>query len=277
MLGRKKESQKAQFGKNTGYDQSEFIKRLKQTVDSGGAMIELYQRKNAGQPGKGSYVDSIPGQEALTYPSYDGFLKERYGDGIYNSIIMDSKSEFIWQYTAHIGNAKLQKEKSEDKEKKSADKTSLADMAAVLTAVVSPVYQVLTAMITQQNNNSKDFDFAKYLELMQNAQTQAFNNALQLASVGSSPVEEAVRLVELSKSLQPAIQPEDSITSMINAIPALAGLYANLKGQPQPMGQVPQALPPGQTQAQTQPQAPLAGAQPQPQITPQVQTPTQDI
>lgn len=289
MLRRKDKAPKVEFGKSTGYDQSEFLKKLKQTQDSGGAMIELYERKTAGQPGKGSYVDSIPGQEALTYASYDGFLKERYGDGIYNSIIMDSKSEYVWQYTAHIGNAKLQKEKSGDKEKKSADKTSLADMAAVLTAVVSPVYQVLTAMISQMGSKNNDFDFAKYIEVLQNAQSQAFTNALQLASVGADPLESAERLISISKAIQPAIQPEDSMTSLINAIPALAGLAVNLKGQQQPMGQLQQALPPGQTQAQLTPQqlqqvqayiqqlqtgqtqAPLAGTQPQ------AQTPAQDI
>lgn len=255
----------------------------------------IYERNGI----KKKYLSEIPASEALDIAgSIESVLSSEYGGGTYEVNLVNRDSEVKGKYSYEIGGSPKGKRKSSSSEEqetpKGKSKKSTTDEAfyRVLDKLADAAISQKTSSAEELNRNLQMMkelksDDGDYREMV----NQLIGGVIQNAFSGqSSSFEEILRAVQLLKEVSPQIQPEDTMTSVVNL---LGTIFASKLGGgqaqftpdqvqmiqryiPQFAGQQP--LPPGQTQAQPQPQAQqLAGTQPQTTPQPQPQTPARDI
>ena len=230
--------------------------------------------KKTSKVGKAGFVSCLSGAEvveALSVPSFLEYLKERLGDDSeYHVTVSNPDGGSPMMFVFAIGDSekgiKSHKEKDEKK-----DKPDTATNNTLVAALMDIVKTVMAAQMAGGNGE-------KYLDRFD----KQFDRMLGFISTGQDPLESAERLINMSKALQPQIQPEDSSMALLTTL--AAGLMNLSRGaSPAMAGVQQQALPPGQSEpslssTQTnqlpigQAQPSLAGAAGSPQLTQTQQT-----
>lgn len=170
----------------------------------GAALLEAYRQKKFADRLGAVHIGTLDGKEAAEQPSFEGWLLQLFNDGFYKVTVMDRDNRSHGDFFFAVGNPK---EEKEDKEKTRIEGTATNTYVAGLLDIVK------TVMAAQMAGGNGEM-YEKAFDRMD----KQFDRMLGFVSTGNDPYEQAERLINISKSLQPQINPEDSTMAALTTI-----------------------------------------------------------
>ncbi len=202
-------------------DPGPFNKALKEVFDSGGGKIFIMKRTGVSAvPGKKGEVEV---SDAVMLENFFEYVQKTYKDGIYTFKIFDSKTNIHSQHHFGLGDiksdlAKAATAEDTDKAAKKENNSLVVTMMEMQSQQLQNLTEQNTALmikLADSSHNNNGFGMKEALEM----QSRAHEQTLALLSQGgNSSLDEALAIIEISQRLQPQIEKDDPLTTLMSSL-----------------------------------------------------------
>jgi len=239
----------------------EFNEELKAAMKKSDGKLAIYRRQVSG--GKPAYQREMSLQEAAGADSFLTYLHSLCGDGEFVVQLLQASGKLSREFIFTLGKVKALRAPADDSSRPSST-TQFVEGMKLVAEIMKPQQQgngnLLETIkaIGELNREGKEFQTEIMAVLINNA----------LGSGQTSDLDNAMKLMEFTKAMQPHVEPQDGLTGLLQSVlaPIIAG---SMGGGANPLAALAQLqhsgaspTPPGQSQEA----APLA-------TSPPVQTP----